>query len=114
MHQQRLESIQSSSALHNQQFQERLETINKQHARWRSSMEDAVKAVAADVQLVQAHGRAMETAIGNGKAEARRMINDHEGETQRQCDTLGRAIHSLADTLNLTSPLIAVSGSPQR
>ena len=56
----------------------------------------------------------METAIGNTKSESRRMISDHEGETQRQCDTLGRAIHSLADTLNLTSPLIAVSGSPQR
>ena len=64
--------------------------------------------------FAQAHGRAMETAIGNGKAESRRMITDHEGEMQRQCDTLGRAIHSLADTLNLTSPLIAVSGSPQR
>lgn len=114
VHQQRLESIHSSSALHNQQLQERLETINKQHTRWRASIEDAVKAVAADVQLVQAHGRAMETAIGNTKAESRRMISDHEGETQRQCDTLGRAIHSLADTLNLTSPLVAVKGSPTR
>ena len=72
-------------------------------------MEDAVKAVAADVQLVQAHGRAMETALGTTKAESRRMISDHEGETQRQCDTLGRAIHSLADTLQLTSPLIAAA-----
>ena len=62
VHQQRLESIHSSSALHNQQLQERLETINKQHTRWRASIEDALKAVAADVQLVQAHGRAMETA----------------------------------------------------
>lgn len=114
VHQQRLESIHSSSALHNQQLQERLETINKQHTRWRASIEDAVKAVAADVQLVQAHGRAMETAIGTAKSESRRMISDHEGETQRQCDTLGRAIHSLADTLNLTSPLIAVTASPQR
>jgi chromosome segregation ATPase len=114
VHQQRLESIHSSSSLQNQQLQERLETINKQHTRWRASIEDAVKAVAADVQLVQAHGRAMENAIGTSKAENRRMISDHEGETQRQCDTLGRAIHSLADTLNLTSPLIAVSGSPHR
>jgi len=114
VHQQRLESIHSSSALHNQQLQERLETINKQHSRWRASVEDTIKAVAADVQLVQAHARAMETAIGNSKAESRRMISDHESETQRQCDTLGRAIHSLADTLNLTSPLVAVSGSPQR
>ena len=31
---------------------------------------------------------------------------EQEAETQRQCDTLGRAIHSIADTLNLTSPLI--------
>jgi hypothetical protein len=43
------------------------------------------------------------------------MIGDHEGETQRQCDTLGRAIHSLADTLNLTSPLIsAPAATPRR
>ena len=40
------------------------------------------------------------------------MISDHEGETQRQCDTLGRAIHSLADTLNLTSPLITIGSAP--
>lgn len=115
VHQQRLESIHASGALHNQQLQERLETINKQHTRWRASLEDAMKAVAADVQLVQAHGRAIETAIGSNKAEMRRLVSDHEGETQRQCDTLGRAIHSLADTLNLTSPLIAQGApSPQR
>ena len=68
--------------------------------------------MAADIQLVQAHGRAMETAIGSSKSESRRMISDHEGETQRQCDTLGRAIHALADTLNLTSPLIAGAATP--
>lgn len=34
------------------------------------------------------------------------MVSEHENEIQRQCDTLGRAIHSLAETLNLTSPLI--------
>jgi len=114
VHQQRLESVHSSAALQSQQLQERLETVNKQHSRWRTGLEDTVKAVAADVQLVQAHGRAMETALSSTKAEARRLIGDHESETQRQCDTLGRAIHSLADTLNLTSPLIAVAASPQR
>jgi len=114
VHQQRLESVHASCALQSQQLQERLETINKQHSRWRSSLEDTVKAVSADVQLVQAHSRAMETAISTSKAESRRMIGDHESETQRQCDTLGRAIHSLADTLNLTSPLIPVTASPQR
>ena len=56
----------------------------------------------------------MESALSTSKAEVRRLMGDHESETQRQCDTLGRTIHSLADTLNLTSPLIAVSGSPQR
>lgn len=110
VHHQRLESIHASGALHNQQLQERIETTNKQHMRWRASVEDAVKAVAADVQLVQAHGRAMETAIGSNKADVRRMLSDHESETQRQCDTLGRAIHSLADTLKLTSPLVAING----
>jgi len=112
--QQRLESVHASSSLQSQQLQERLETINKQHSRWRSSVEDAIKAVGADVQLVQAHGRAMESAISTTKAESRRLMSDHESETQRQCDTLGRAIHSLADTLNLTSPLISVASSPQR
>ena len=112
--QQRVESVSSSGALHNQQLSERLETLNKQQARWRTGLEDAVKAVAADVQLAQAQARALEGAVGSTKADCRRLIAEQEGETQRQCDTLGRAIHSLADTLNLTSPLIAVTGSPQR
>ena len=96
--------------------QERVEAVNKQQSRWRSSLEESVKAVSADVQLVQAQTRALESAINSSKAESRRLLSDHEGETQRQCDTLGRAIHSLADTLNLTSPLINVpaAGSPGR
>jgi ribonuclease HI len=101
--------------LQSQQLQERIETIKKQDQRWRTSLEDTVKAVAADLQLVQAHERALESAVSTVKVEARRMIGDHEGETQRQCDTLGRAIHSLADTLNLTSPLIsAPAATPRR
>ena len=39
-------------------------------------------------------------------AQARRLLSDHESDMQRQFDTLGRAIHSLAETLNLTSPLV--------
>ena len=113
--QQRLESVHSTSVLQSQQLQERIETIKKQDQRWRTSLEDTVKAVAADLQLVQAHERALESAVSTVKVEARRMIGDHEGETQRQCDTLGRAIHSLADTLNLTSPLIsAPAATPRR
>ena len=65
-------------------------------ARWRTGLEDAVKAVAADVQLAQAQARALEGAVGSTKADCRRLIAEQEGETQRQCDTLGRAIHSLA------------------
>ena len=53
VHQQRLESVHASSTLQSQQLQERLETINKQHSRWRASLEDTVKAVSADLQLVQ-------------------------------------------------------------
>ena len=110
--QQRVESVSSSGALHNQQLSERLETLNKQQARWRTGLEDAVKAVAADVQLAQAQARALEGAVGSTKADCRRLIAEQEGETQRQCDTLGRAIHSLADTLNLTSPLITIGSAP--
>ena len=110
--QQRVESVSSSGALHNQQLSERLETLNKQQARWRTGLEDAVKAVAADVQLAQAQARALEGAVGSTKADRRRLIAEQEGETQRQCDTLGRAIHSLADTLNLTSLLITIGSAP--
>ena len=80
--QQRLESLSSSGALQNQQLHERVEVINKQQTRWRASIEDAVKATAADVQLVQAQCRALENAIGSAKADARRLVGEHETETQ--------------------------------
>ena len=54
--------------------------------------------------------------VANSAVEMRRLLSEQEGESQRQCDTLSRAIHSLADTLNLSSPLItagAGGGSPQ-
>ena len=110
--QQRVESLQQSSTLQAQQLRERIETINKQHSRWHGGLEDTLKAIAADVQVVQAHSRTMEVAVTATKSESRRMLGDHENEMQRQCDTLGRAIHSLADTLNLTSPLIRDSSTP--
>ena len=43
--QQRIESLAGSSALQNQQLQERVEIVNKQQTRWRATLEDAVKAV---------------------------------------------------------------------
>lgn len=107
--QQRLESLGSSGALHNQQLQaadtprasrpaasppsgsipaarpasqERVEVLNKQQTRWRASLEDAVKATAADVQLVQAQCRSLENAIGGARADARRLVSEQENETQ--------------------------------
>jgi len=106
LQQQRLDSMGSGAFLQYQQLSDRFETISKQHLRWRTTLEEAIKAVAADVQLVQTHARTMEAAIGSNKAEARRLIGEHEGELQRQNEVLGRAIHSMADTLNLTPPLI--------
>jgi len=106
--QQRVESLASSSALQNQQLQERVEIVNKQQTRWRATLEDAVKAASSDVQLLQAQCRALESVIVGAKTDTRRLLGEQEAETQRQCDTLGRAIHSIADTLNLTSPLITV------
>ncbi|KAL1495758.1 hypothetical protein AB1Y20_016620 [Prymnesium parvum] len=105
--QQRVEAVATNASLQYQQLQERLETVNKQHMRWRGTQEEAVIAVAADVQLLQTQGRTMETAISSSKAEARRLLSEHEGEIQRQCDALGRAIHSLAETLNLPPPVVA-------
>ena len=61
---------------------------------------------------VERANEALEGAVGSTKADCRRLIAEQEGETQRQCDTLGRAIHSLADTLNLTSPLITIGSAP--
>lgn len=137
--QQRLESLSSSGALQTQQLQERVEVINKQQTRWRASLEDAAKATAADVQLVQGQCRALENAVGSAKADARRLVGEHETETQvrgppriipasvgpllfltlprprtsvqRQCDTLGRAIHSLAVCNN---PQLALAGLVNR
>jgi len=106
--QQRLESVSSGGSLQYQQLQERLESINKQQTRWRATVEETVKGITADMQLIQTHSRAMEAAIGSNKAEARRLVSEHEGEVRQQCDTLGRAIHSLAETLNLTSPLVGL------
>mmetsp|Transcript_30111 Transcript_30111/g.64730 ORF Transcript_30111/g.64730 Transcript_30111/m.64730 type:complete len:365 (-) Transcript_30111:132-1226(-) len=105
---QRLESLTSSSGLQNQQLNERLETLSKQQARWKMSIEESLKTLSADSQLLQAHCRSLESTVGTSRGDARRLIAEHESETQRQCDTLGRAIHSLADTLNLTSPLISM------
>ena len=71
MWQQRVESVSSSGALHNQQLSERLETLGlKQQPRWRTGLEDAVKAVAADVQLAQAQARALEGAVGGRRPTA--------------------------------------------
>uniref|UniRef100_A0A7S0JKQ0 Uncharacterized protein n=1 Tax=Calcidiscus leptoporus TaxID=127549 RepID=A0A7S0JKQ0_9EUKA len=106
--QQRAESLASSTSLQNQQLNERLETMSKQQARWKASIEEALKTLSADSQLLQAHCRSLESTVGTSRTDARRLISEHEAETQRQCDTLGRAIHSLADTLNLTSPLISM------
>lgn len=107
--QQRLESLASSGALQSQQLQERVEIVNKQQTRWRASLEDAVKAASSDVQLLQAQCRTLESVIVGSKTDTRRLLGELEAETQRQCDTLGRAIHSVADTLNLTSPLITAA-----
>ena len=65
-----------------------------------------VKAASSDVQLLQAQCRALESVIVGAKTDTRRLLGEQEAEMQRQCDALGRAIHSIADTLNLTSPLI--------
>jgi len=110
--QQRIESLSSSGALHNQQLQERLETFSKQQSRMRASTDEAIKVLTSDLKAATAHCNSFEAAIASCRNDTRRLMSEHEGETQRQCDTLGRAIHSLADTLHLTSPLIV--GSPTR
>ena len=71
-----------------------------------------VRVAAGTFARGEVRGDALEGAVGSTKADCRRLIAEQEGETQRQCDTLGRAIHSLADTLNLTSPLITIGSAP--
>ena len=72
--QQRIESLAGSSALQNQQLQERVEIVNKQQTRWRATLEDAVKAASSDVQLLQAQCRALESAVAGSKTETRRLL----------------------------------------
>lgn len=86
----------------------------KQHSQARASLDDALKSVSADVQLLQTHVRQVEAGSSQAQAEVRRQAAHAEAETRRQCDALGRAIHSLADTLNLTSPLIPTSPRRER
>jgi regulator of protease activity HflC (stomatin/prohibitin superfamily) len=88
--------------------------VSKQHTQTRSSLDDALKSLSADVQLLQAHVRQVEASSSSAQAEARRQVAHAEAEARRQCDALGRAIHSLADTMNLTSPLIPTSPRRER
>lgn len=67
---------------------EQLETINKQQIRWRSTLEENVKAIAADVQLVQAHSRAMEAAIGSNKVIFRGGGAGNHGLRERNVELL--------------------------
>ena len=107
--QQRLDSLGSSSALQNQQLQERVEIVNKQQTRWRASLEDAIKAASSDTQMLHAQCRLLENTIVNAKTDTRKLLGELEAETHRQAETLGRAIHSIADTMNLTSPLLTAA-----
>ena len=60
--------------------------MHKQHSRWRASLEEALKTTSADVQLLQSQCRALESAIGAARADARRLVSEQESETQRQCE----------------------------
>jgi len=104
--QQQLEGISKATALQNQQLQEQLDHIVQQHNEARSSLSDTIKSIRVDVQLLQTHCRQLEAASSQVQAEARRQAVQVEAEARRQTDALGRAIQSLAETLNLTSPLL--------
>jgi hypothetical protein len=43
--------------------------LDSQQTRWRATVEETVKGITADMQLIQTHSRAMEAAIGSNKAE---------------------------------------------
>lgn len=106
----KLDSVERASQLSLKELHERLDALVKQHSRGRAQSEEMLKAVNADLQLLQAHARQIEAALDGARAEARRLVQEHQAEMQRQCDTLGRAIHSLAETLNLTTPLLRGGG----
>eukprot|EP00967_Tisochrysis_lutea_P120359 scaffold197266_cov29-Tisochrysis_lutea.AAC.1 len=117
--QQQLEGISKATALQNQQLQVLLWSkcmrLNiglihlspplareHQHNEARSSLSDTIKSIRVDVQLLQTHCRQLEAASSQVQAEARRQAVQVEAEARRQTDALGRAIQSLAETLNLT------------
>ena len=87
-----------------------------------------VATVQAELALLSAHVRSLESQLVAARADARRLHSDHKGNVQkmqcerqyderqypvtqyeRECDTLGKAIHSMAGSLHLSTP---VGGTP--
>ena len=91
-----------------------------------------VATVQAELALLSAHVRSLESQLVAARADVRRLHSDHKGNVQkmqcerqydpknderqypvtqyeRECDTLGKAIHSMAGSLHLSTP---VGGTP--
>ena len=108
-----MDSLGATQGLLQQQLQDRLDTAAKQNSRWRQTLEDALRALSADVQALKVSQarQGAEPLPEHQARDIRRMLEEREEATRRQLDTLGRAIHSLADSVNVASPLVISSSA---
>jgi hypothetical protein len=96
---QRCDSLAATQALIQQQLQDRLESSRKENARWRSGVEESVKAAAAElaaVRLAHARAGAVEPFPEAARVELRRLLDERDEAHRQQLESLGRAVHSLA------------------
>ncbi|KAJ1637344.1 hypothetical protein T492DRAFT_316261 [Pavlovales sp. CCMP2436] len=108
---QKCDSLAATQVLVQQQLQDRLDSSRKENQRWRTSLEDSLSTT-QDLASLKLAGAGAYSRAGNEpfpdrhQREVRRMLDERDEAARREITTLGRAIHSLADSLNVASPLV--------
>lgn len=96
---QRCDSLASTQALIQQQLQDRLDSARKENARWRLSLEDALRSATEDVTALKMAEASRGVAAGRdlssegGQREVRRMLDERDERLRREVPGQG---HSLA------------------
>jgi len=109
---QKCDSLAATQVLVQQQLQDRLDSSRKENQRWRTSLEDSLRSTTQDLASLKLAGAGAYSRAGNEpfpdrhQREVRRMLDERDEAARREITTLGRAIHSLADSLNVASPLV--------
>ena len=56
--------------------------MNKQQSRLRASTDEAIKALTSDLKMATGQSQSLEGAIEACRNDTRRLLSEHEGETQ--------------------------------